>query len=72
VAGCAPLIAGHMDRERLESLLETLDSPMFCGNPDLRWSLTAERQPRGPGFPPAQLLARSNLAGCQLAPVVVA
>jgi glucosylglycerate hydrolase len=52
VAGFAPLIAGHMDRERLESLLETLDSPMFCGNPDLRWSLPPSVSPEDPDFHP--------------------
>ncbi len=50
VAGFAPLIAGGASRERLRSLLETLDSPAFCGHPNLRRPLPPSTSPEEPGF----------------------
>ena len=52
VAGFSPLIAGHLDRGRLDALLDTLDSPAFAGNPDLRWALPPSTSPLDPGFHP--------------------
>ena len=52
VAGFAPLIAGRMDPGRREALLETFDSPVFAGNPELRWSLPPSTSPDDPGFHP--------------------
>jgi glucosylglycerate hydrolase len=52
VAGFAPLIAGHLSHGRFDDLLATLDSPMFMGNPDLRWSLPPSTSPEDPGFHP--------------------
>jgi glucosylglycerate hydrolase len=52
VAGFSPLIAGHLSHGRLEDLLATLDSPMFCGNPGLRRSLPPSTSPEDPGFHP--------------------
>ena len=50
VAGFAPLVAGRQSPERLEVLLENLDSPAFAGNPELRWPLPPSTSPREPGF----------------------
>jgi hypothetical protein len=50
VAGFAPLVAGHMNSERLEALLETLDSTAFTGHPRLRWPLPPSTSPEDPGF----------------------
>jgi glucosylglycerate hydrolase len=52
VAGLAPLIAGHLSSERLETLLRTLDSPAFAGHPELRWPLPPSTSPEDPGFHP--------------------
>jgi hypothetical protein len=52
VAGFAPLIAGRQSSERLEALLEVLDSPAFMGHPGLRWSLPPGTSPQEPGFRP--------------------
>ena len=50
VAGFAPLLAGGIGRERLEALLEPLDSPEFLGNEEPRWSLPPSPSPEDPGF----------------------
>lgn len=50
VAGFAPLIAGHT--QRLEALLETLDSPAFLGHPGLRLPLPPSTSPGDPEFHP--------------------
>jgi hypothetical protein len=52
VAGFAPLIAGKQSSERLEALLEVLDSPAFMGHPKLRWPLPPSTSPQEPGFRP--------------------
>lgn len=53
VAGFAPLVAGDLDPELLETLLRTLDSPEFVGNEELRWpSLPPSTSPEEPGFHP--------------------
>lgn len=52
VAGFAPLIAGRQSSERLEALLEVLDSPAFMGHPGLRWPLPPSTSPQEPGFRP--------------------
>ena len=52
VAGFAPLIAGRQSSERLEALLEVLDSPAFVGHPGLRWPLPPSTSPQEPGFRP--------------------
>jgi hypothetical protein len=52
VAGFAPLIAGGLSRERLGSLLATLDSPAFAGHEGLRWRLPPSTSPEEPGFHP--------------------
>jgi hypothetical protein len=52
VAGFAPLIAGGLRPERLDALLETLDSPAFAGNPRLRWPLPPSTSPEDPRFDP--------------------
>ncbi|MDP9458581.1 MAG: glycogen debranching protein [Actinomycetota bacterium] len=52
VAGFAPLIAGGLDPERLDFLIETLDSPAFAGNPRLRWPLPPSTSPEDPRFDP--------------------
>jgi glucosylglycerate hydrolase len=50
VAGFASLIAGGASRERVRSLLETLDSPAFAGHPGLRRPLPPSTSPEEPGF----------------------
>jgi hypothetical protein len=52
VAGFVPLIAGHQSPWRLESLLETLDSPAFTGHPSLRHPLPPSTSPEEDGFHP--------------------
>lgn len=52
IAGFAPLIAGGLGRDRLETILRTLDSPAFAGHPDLRWPLPPSVCPDEPGFHP--------------------
>ena len=52
VAGFAPLVAGGLDRARLEDLLDTLGSLSFCGNPRLRWPVPPSTSPEEPGFHP--------------------
>jgi glycogen debranching enzyme len=52
VAGFAPLIAGRQSPERLEALLEVLDSPAFMGHPGLYWPLPPSTSPEEPGFHP--------------------
>jgi glucosylglycerate hydrolase len=52
VAGFAPLIAGDLSQERLEDLLETLDSLSFAGNPRLRWPVPPSTSPEEAGFHP--------------------
>ena len=52
VAGFAPLIAGGLSPERLEDILETLDSPAFTGNPRLAFPLPPSTSPEEPGFHP--------------------
>ena len=52
VAGFAPLIAGHLNPERLKALLSTLESPAFAGHPGLRWPLPPSTSPQESGFHP--------------------
>jgi hypothetical protein len=52
VAGFAPLIAGSEREDHLEALLQTLDSPFFTGDDDLRWPLPPSTSPREKGFLP--------------------
>jgi glucosylglycerate hydrolase len=52
IAGFAPLIAGGLNPERLEDLLEVLDSPAFAGNPRLAQPLPPSTSPDEPGFHP--------------------
>jgi len=52
VAGFAPLVAGGLSPERLNDVLETLDSPEFAENPELRWSLPPSTSPEESGFHP--------------------
>ena len=52
VAGFSPLVAGHLGCGRLETLLQTLDSPAFAGGPDLCWDLPPSTSPDDPGFHP--------------------
>ena len=52
VAGFAPLIAGQQKPERLEALLEVLDSPAFAGHPELRWPLPPSTSPEELRFHP--------------------
>ena len=52
VAGFAPLIAGGQSHERVEALLEVLDSPVFAGHPGLRWPLPPSTSPEEPKFHP--------------------
>ncbi len=52
VAGFSPLVAGHLSSERLEALLETLDSPVFLGHPGLHRPLPPSTSPEDPGFHP--------------------
>ncbi len=52
IAGFAPLVAGDLDPDRLEALLQTLDSPEFLGNEELHWSLPPSTSPEGAGFHP--------------------
>ena len=52
VAGFAPLIAGGLSEERLEDLLETLDSSSFAGNPRLCWPVPPSTSPEEAGFHP--------------------
>ncbi|MEW6637180.1 MAG: glycogen debranching protein, partial [Actinomycetota bacterium] len=52
VAGFAPLVAGGASRERLEALLEVLDSPAFAGHAGLRWPLPPSTSPEDPRFEP--------------------
>ena len=52
VAGFAPLIAGRQSPERLEALLEVLDSPAFMGHPGLHWPLPPSTSPEESGFHP--------------------
>src|SRR5919202_670741 len=50
IAGFAPLIGGGLERQRLDALLETLDSPEFAGNADLRYPLPPSTSPEESGF----------------------
>jgi glycogen debranching enzyme len=52
VAGFAPLIAGRQRSERLEVLLEVLDSSAFAGHPGLRWPLPPSTSPAELRFHP--------------------
>src|SRR5215211_3217933 len=52
IAGFAPLIAGSLSRERLDALLETLDSPAFAGREGLHRPLPPSTSPEEPGFHP--------------------
>jgi hypothetical protein len=52
IAGFAPLISGGLSPERLEDLLEVLDSPAFAGNPRLAQPLPPSTSPYEPGFHP--------------------
>jgi hypothetical protein len=52
VAGFAPLIAGHQSPERVETLLEVLDSSAFAGHPGLRWPLPPSTSPAELRFDP--------------------
>jgi len=52
VAGFAPLVAGDVESERLEALLEALDSPEFLGDEELYWTLPSSTSPEDPGFHP--------------------
>jgi glucosylglycerate hydrolase len=52
VAGFAPLVAGGQSVERLEGLLDVLDSPAFVGHPGLRWPVPPSTSPEEPGFHP--------------------
>lgn len=52
VAGFAPLISGGLDRGRLETIIRTLDSPAFAGNPRLHRPLPPSTAPEEPGFHP--------------------
>lgn len=52
VAGFAPLIAGRQSPERIEALLEVIESPAFMGHPQLRWPLPPSTSPEEPGFHP--------------------
>ncbi|MDP9457997.1 MAG: glycogen debranching protein [Actinomycetota bacterium] len=52
VAGFAPLVAGGQSPERLEALLEGLDSQAFAGHPGLRWPVPPSTSPEEPGFHP--------------------
>jgi glucosylglycerate hydrolase len=52
VAGFAPLIAGRQSSERLEALLEVLDSSAFAGHPGLRWPLPPSTSPAELRFHP--------------------
>jgi glucosylglycerate hydrolase len=52
VAGFAPLIAGRQSPERVEALLEVLDSSAFAGHPGLRWPLPPSTSPEELRFHP--------------------
>jgi glucosylglycerate hydrolase len=52
IAGFAPLIAGGLTDERLQDLLERLDSPAFAGNPRLHRPLPPSTSPEEPAFHP--------------------
>src|SRR5215211_1807014 len=52
IAGFAPLIAGGLSEERLDALLETLDSPAFAGHERLHRPLPPSTSPQEPGFHP--------------------
>jgi glycogen debranching enzyme len=52
VAGFAPLIAGRQSPERVEALLEVLDSSAFAGRPGLRWPLPPSTSPEELRFHP--------------------
>jgi glycogen debranching enzyme len=44
------MIAGGLSGERLRSLLRTLDSAAFAGNPSLKWALPPSTSPEEVGF----------------------
>ena len=52
VAGFAPLVAGGLRARRLATLIETLRSPSFMGNPGLRRPLPPSTSPDDAGFNP--------------------
>jgi hypothetical protein len=52
IAGFAPLISGTEESDRLQSLLEELDSQAFVGHPNLRWPLPPSTSPQEPEFHP--------------------
>ena len=52
IAGLAPLIAGGSSAQRLRSLLETLESRAFAGDPRLHRALPPSTSPGEPGFHP--------------------
>ncbi len=52
IAGLSPLFSGSGPAARRKSLLQTLDSPLFAGHPDLRWPLPPSTSPGEPRFHP--------------------
>jgi hypothetical protein len=52
IAGFAPLIAGGSSAQRLRSLLGTLESRAFAGDPRLHRALPPSTSPGEPGFHP--------------------
>ncbi len=52
VAGLAPLIAGGLDPQRLQTLIDVLDSPHFAGRRDLKCPLPPSTSPEEQGFHP--------------------
>ncbi len=52
MAGFAPLVAGDLEEARLRTLLDTLESGAFLGNPDLRFRVPPSSSPDEPRFHP--------------------
>jgi hypothetical protein len=52
IAGFASLVAGDVDPERLEAMLQTLDSSYFLSNEEVLWPLAPSTSPEEQGFHP--------------------
>jgi glycogen debranching enzyme len=52
IAGFAPLLCGGLDPARQRTLLTTLTSPEWCGNPGFVYALPPSTSPASPAFDP--------------------
>ena len=67
VAQFAPLLCGGLPHDKERALLRLLEGPRFCGHPDLRFALIPSTSPVSRDFRSAGVLARSGVAGDDVA-----